>query len=208
VAKGRTVGIFTRWKDAERLVHGYSGSIHKKFRKDRSAIAWLAQRTGSARPDDASEVSEDITQRDDTVYGALLSPTNECMRPISSVIDPRLAGPDPSVGTPNEIHNTSIQVESVVLEILCPKGVTAQTRRDLMDVTPDVLSLPGKLGTSMTDSSEIWDQFAGAVSEMAEQRAVRTGTQLRDTQWWLSVQMIPLLYFRQWQLVTLSSHRL
>jgi hypothetical protein len=51
-----------------------------------------------------------------------------------------------------------------------------------MDTAPDILSLPGKLGSSLNNPSEMWDQFAGAVNEMAEQRAVRTGTQVRDTQ--------------------------
>jgi hypothetical protein len=98
-------------------------------------------------------------------------------------VDPSLVGPDPSVGRPTELHNTSIHVESEVLKILCPKGVTAQTRKNLMDVTPDILSLPGELGSAMNDSSEVWDQFAGAVNEISEQRAVRTGTQPRDTKW-------------------------
>jgi hypothetical protein len=183
VAKGRTIGVFIRWKDAEKSVHGYSGSIHKRFRNERTARDWLAERTGAPRMDDASEFSDDITQREDTVYGGHSRTAGQQSRPTSSVIDPRHSGPDPSVGKPNKIHNVSIQVESEVLELLCPKGVTAQTRRDLMDVTPDIMSLPGKLGASTADSSAIWDQFAGAVNEMAEQRAVRTGSQVRDTQW-------------------------
>jgi hypothetical protein len=52
-----------------------------------------------------------------------------------------------------------------------------------MDAAPDILSLPGKLGSALNNLSEIWDQFAGAVNEMAEQRAVCTGTPVRDTQW-------------------------
>jgi hypothetical protein len=44
-----------------------------------------------------------------------------------------------------------------------------------MEVTPDVLALPGKLGSTSTDTAEVWDQFAGAVNEIAEQRATRGG---------------------------------
>jgi hypothetical protein len=182
VARGRTIGVFTRWRDAERSVHGYSGSMHKRFRNERAAKAWLADRTGAPRNDDASEFSDDLTQRDDTVHGSAPRGAGDRGRPAVSVIDPRNAGPDSSIGRPNEIRNTLIHVESGRLEVLCPKGVTAQTRRDMMDVMPDILSLPGKLGASTNTSSEIWDQFAGAVSEMAEQRAVRADTQLRDTQ--------------------------
>jgi hypothetical protein len=123
VANGRIVGVFTRWKDADRSVRGYSGSIHKRFRSDRAARNWLAERTGTTRLDDASEFSDDITQRDDTIYGSQTRAAGHQSRLPTSVIDPRQAGPDPSVGKPNEIHNTSIQVESEVLEILCPKGV-------------------------------------------------------------------------------------
>jgi hypothetical protein len=92
-------------------------------------------------------------------------------------------GPDPSVGEATEIYGTSIQVEPEILKILCPKGVTATTRKELIECAPDVLSLPGKLGSASADTAEVWDQFAGAVNEMAEQRATRSGTQPRDTQW-------------------------
>jgi hypothetical protein len=69
VAKGRQVGVFTRWRDTERSVHGYSGAIHKRFHSERAAREWLNARRGSSRPDDASEVSDDVTQREGTVYG-------------------------------------------------------------------------------------------------------------------------------------------
>jgi hypothetical protein len=62
VARGRQVGVFTQWKDAERSVHGYSGAIHKRFRSKRAALQWLNERRGSGRPDDASEISYDGTQ--------------------------------------------------------------------------------------------------------------------------------------------------
>jgi hypothetical protein len=53
----------------------------------------------------------------------------------------------------------------------------------MIEAAPGVLSLPGKLGSALNDSTEVWDQLAGAVSEIAEQRAARAGAQLRDTQW-------------------------
>jgi hypothetical protein len=95
----------------------------------------------------------------------------------------RHMGPDTSVGKSNEIHGTSIQIEPEILKILCPKGLTRATKRELMDVAPDILSLPGKLGSTTNDSAEVWDQFAGAVSEIAEQRTSRSGAAVRDTQW-------------------------
>jgi hypothetical protein len=100
------------------------------------------------------------------------------------VIDLGHVGPDTSIGMPTQIHGTNIHIESDILQILCPKGVTAAMRKDMMEAAPDVMALPGnKLGSAINDSTEVWDQFAGAVSEIAEQRAAGAGAQLRDTQW-------------------------
>jgi hypothetical protein len=87
------------------------------------------------------------------------------------------------VGTPTKIHGANIQLESEILQILYPKGVTAAARKDMIEAAPDVLLLPGKLGSALNDSTKVWDQFAGVVSKIAEQRESRSGTQLRDTQW-------------------------
>jgi hypothetical protein len=185
VARGRTTGVFTRWKDAEKSVKGFSGAIHKRFKTEDAAMAWIRTKR-SGWTDDASEISGDLTQGEsDTVYGVGRpggGPAATHSR-ASAILDLGHVGPDPSVGNPNEIHGTGIQIEGEILKLLCPKGVTATTRKDMIDAAPDVLALPGKLGSALNDSTEVWDQFAGAVSEIAEQRATRAGTQLRDTQW-------------------------
>jgi hypothetical protein len=124
--------------------------------------------------DDASDLSNDGTQQDATVYGNGRRYSVDAS-PKLPINDPSLAGPDPSIGIPMELYNSLIHVETDILKVFCPKGVTPQTRKDMMDVMPDVLSLPGKLGTAMSDSTEVWDQVAGVVSEIAEQRAVRAG---------------------------------
>jgi hypothetical protein len=43
VARGRHTGVFTRWKDAEKSVKGFSGAIHKKFRSERAP--WTGSET-------------------------------------------------------------------------------------------------------------------------------------------------------------------
>jgi hypothetical protein len=98
----------------------------------------------------------------------------------------RHMGPYTSVGKANEIHGTSVQIEPEILKIFCPKGVTSATKRELMDAAPDILSLPSKLGSTTNDSAEVWDQFAGTVSEIAEQQTSRLGAAVRDTRWWVA----------------------
>jgi hypothetical protein len=168
--------VFTRWKDAENSVKGYSGAVHKRFRSESAAEQWLRSKGVYAGNDDASDISTDDFGSG-TIYGGSGASWAPSVRPIppqrpSAIIDVKHIGPDSSVGKPNEIYGTSIQVEPEILKILCPKGVTATTRRELMEVTPDVLALPGKLGSTSADTAEVWDQFAGAaVNEIAEQRA-------------------------------------
>jgi hypothetical protein len=183
VAKGRQVDIFTTWKETERSVRGFSGAIHKRFRSEKAAAQWLVDHN-VGRMDDTLDLSYDGTMQDATVYGDVMRGGTD-ISPKPPIIE-SLSGPDPSVGKPMELYNTSIQVEPAVLKILCPKGVMVQTRKDMMDAMPDIVSLPGKLGTAMSNSTEVWDQFAGAVSEIAEQRATRAETQPRDTQWKVS----------------------
>jgi hypothetical protein len=91
--------------------------------------------------DDTLDLSYDGTMQDATVYGDVKrGGTGNSPKP--AIIDPSLSGPDPSVGNPTELYNTSIQVKPAVLKILCLKGVTIQTRKDMMDAMPDVVSLP------------------------------------------------------------------
>jgi hypothetical protein len=89
VAKVRQVGVFTRWRDAERSVHGYSGTILKRFHDERAAHEWLNARRGFARPDDASEVSDDVTQREGTVYGDASPSQPDRMCRTALIVDPR-----------------------------------------------------------------------------------------------------------------------
>jgi hypothetical protein len=100
---------------------------------------------------------------------------------MDRIIDINKVGPDSSVGKSNEVFGTSIHVEPEVLEVLCPKGVTQSVQKELMDTAVDVVSLPGKLGRS--EVSFVWDQFAGAVSDLTELGSRRAGNQPRDTQW-------------------------
>jgi hypothetical protein len=187
VAKGRRPGVYTTWRAAERMVKGVSGAKHRRFRTEAEARSWLRSNGINPDSDDASDLSLDGSAT--VIEPAVRRPRGSGERTRTAAVEEQpvpealLHGPDQSVGKPTEIHGTSIQVESEILKILCPKGVTAATRKDLMEAVPDVLSLPGKLGSATNDSSEVWDQFAGAVSDIAEQRASRAGVQPRDTQW-------------------------
>lgn len=41
VASGRDVGIYRTWKDASKQVIGYSGAVHKSFKKEQDAIDYM-----------------------------------------------------------------------------------------------------------------------------------------------------------------------
>jgi hypothetical protein len=70
---------------------------------------------------------------------------------MDQVVDIKNSGSDPSIGRSKEIFGTSIQVESDVLRVLCPKGATSSVRKELVKTAVDVVSLPGKLsGELMT----------------------------------------------------------
>jgi hypothetical protein len=99
-------------------------------------------------------------------------------------------GPDKSVGKSKEIHGTSIQIEPEILKKLCPKGVTAAVRKELMEASVDILTLPGKLNASSNaaavEGSLMFDQFAEAVGDLNDVSARRVGAATRDTQWKLA----------------------
>jgi hypothetical protein len=78
--------------------------------------------------DDALEISGDFTQGDtDTIYGSTRHPNGPATTHAraSAILDFGHVGPDSSVGIPTKIHGANIQLESEILQILCPKGVSA-----------------------------------------------------------------------------------
>jgi hypothetical protein len=197
VARGRKTGIFHFWNEVIRSVHGYSGAVHRRFRSTEAARAWLAQKRVPGFVDDDSEsgntwatVREDVPTEIGSmeVKEASLSRTS---LPLDQIVDLTTIGPDSSAGKPNEIYGRSIQVEPEVLKLLCPKGVTASVRKEIMEAAIDVVSLPGKFTSSKIgetptiDGGHIMDQFVEAVGNMTDTNARRGGSLLRDTQWQL-----------------------
>ena len=93
-----------------------------------------------------------------------------------------------SVRKAKELFGCSIQVEPEVLKLLCPKGVTATVRKEIMKTAVDVVSLPGKFAAGLNavavaDGSLIMDQFAEAVGNLTDANARRYGGLPRDSQW-------------------------
>jgi hypothetical protein len=89
-------------------------------------------------------------------------------------------GPDPSTGKAKEVYGRSLQVEPEVLKFLCPKGVTASIRKDIMETS----SLPGKFTlNNSVGGAQMMDQFAQAVGDMTANQAQQVGSLTRDTQW-------------------------
>jgi hypothetical protein len=90
-----------------------------------------------------------------------------------------------------EIHGTVIQIEPEILKKLCPKGVTAAVRKELMEPLVDILTLPSKSNASSNaaavEGSLMFDQFAEAVGDLNDVSAWRVGAATRDTQWKLTL---------------------
>jgi hypothetical protein len=192
VLKGRTTGVFTRWCEAKEWFIGYSGAIYSRFWSEQEAHGWLSDQGWEQYADDALDISADKTLFDRTVYKSHREPGPAGSDPVQpggltlsvkDIVDLAKVGPSSSARKPLEVQGTSIQVETKIVKILCPKGMTASAKKELTEASPDVLSLPGNLGSATNDPAKVMDQFAGAVNDITTQRAARTGVQSRDTQW-------------------------
>jgi hypothetical protein len=172
--------------------------MHKRFRSEEVARAWLAEKRASGFGDNDSDSGDTwATMREDSeilqVVGGLSAlndpPAPQTSLPLDLIVNLKTVGPDPSSGKPNKIYGQSIQVEPEVLKLLCPKGVTAPVRKEIMEASIDVVSLPGKFQTTAgitSDGSHIMNQFAEAVGDMTDTNTRRGGSLPRDTQWRLS----------------------
>jgi hypothetical protein len=100
--------------------------------------------------------------------------------PIDQITGLTTIGPATLVGKSKEIHGTSIQIEREVLKLLCPKGVTAAVRRELMGTTVDMVSLPGKFSSTINavaaEGALTFDQFAEAVGDLTDVTSEKEST--------------------------------
>jgi hypothetical protein len=185
VARGRTPGIFTSWKKAWKSVQAFDGALYKTFKHRRDAALWLSKQWQDAEP---SSSEDDYSSDSDLEPSSRSTRTNpkEVLQNCSQgtyvqIANPEHAGADPSVGKPEQLYDTSINVEAEVLGILCPKGISNDVRRELMETAVDVVSLPGKL--SNVDANGGMDQLAATLGELSAFQSRRAGFVPRDTQW-------------------------
>jgi hypothetical protein len=191
VAKGRRIGVFSSRRDLDKSIKGYPGAVWKRFHTEESAQAWLAERYGPEGADDDTISGNTWATRVEPFAGVPVEVGgDDCPSislPIEQITDLTTIGPDTPVGKSKEIHGTSIQIEPEVLKLLCPKGVTAAVRRELIGTAVDVVSLPGKFSsTSNAAAAEgalIFDQFAEAVGDLTDVSARLVGAPPRDSQW-------------------------
>jgi hypothetical protein len=186
VTRGRKTGIFYRWNKVLCSVQGYSNAMHKRFRSKEVAHAWLAEKGASGFEDNDSDSGDTwATMHEDSeilqVVGGRSAPNNppapQTSLPLDLIVDLKTVGPGPSSGKPTKIYGQSIQVEPEVLKLICPKGVTAPVRKESMEASIDVVSLPGKFQTTAgitSDGSHIMNQFAEAVGDMMDTNARRS----------------------------------
>jgi hypothetical protein len=105
---------------------------------------------------------------------------------LSDIIDISKSGPDKLAGKPREIYETSVNVESQVLKILCPKGVTSSVQQELVGTCPDIVTLPGKVSYgngAVNEQISVVDQLAQSSGAISDRTVRRQDQQPRDTQW-------------------------
>jgi hypothetical protein len=186
VARGRSTGIFTTWAETERLVKGFSDAKHCSFKRRSDAEAWLDNEREISESGSESSDDRGIPKQATRAASKPRAVTEDILPPTSfniyeSIMDPATSGRDPSVGKSKEIYDTSIEVEAKVIKLLCPKGVTPDVQRELLETAADVVSLPGKF--SAQDSSTVIDQLGAMVGDLATQQAIKNETQTRDANW-------------------------
>ncbi len=194
VANGRRIGVFSNRRDLLKSITGFKGAIWKRFRSEQAAHLWLAQRYQPEGVDDDSISGDTWATKVEPLDGIPLEVGGDDRPrqalPTDQIADFSTMGPDNSVGKSKEIHGTSIQIEPEILKKLCPKGVTAAVRKELMEASVDILTLPGKLNASSNaaavEGSLMFDQFAEAVGDLNDVSARRVGAATRDTQWKLA----------------------
>ena len=100
---------------------------------------------------------------------------------LSDILNPEALGPDASVGKDDEIFGQSLEIQSEVIDFLCPKGVTLDVQEELMESATDVCALPGKLKGD--DASSTMEALGATLSDMNSRNARRKNTIPRETQW-------------------------
>jgi hypothetical protein len=104
--------------------------------------------------------------------------------PATADINTVKAGPDDSVGD-SLVHQASIEVPMTVLEELCPKGLSTETRLQLADATLDTVALPGKYTQSGAEENSMaaLDGLGAMWDVLFERRATREGLSRIDSGW-------------------------
>jgi hypothetical protein len=188
---GRTTGIFENKDAALKSVLKFPHGCYKGFHVKSSAEEWLRLRRSTnknaTRRDDSSLKSSDSTHYVPTDSDDPCSSSGPT-RPIDSILDVTKVGHDPSVGDSTRLFDTSTAIKSVLMKMLCPKGVTQAVRDQLIEASPDILMSPGKSstmfsGASSFDAAALADSFANAVEQLSDVQAAKAGLTIpHDTQ--------------------------
>jgi hypothetical protein len=68
------------------------------------------------------------------------------------------------VGKEDGIFGQSLEVQSEVLNFICPKGITLVVKEELMEAATDVCALPGKLKGN--DASSTMEALGATLSDL------------------------------------------
>jgi hypothetical protein len=85
------------------------------------------------------------------------------------------------VGKEDEIFGQSLEVQSEVLNFICPKGITLDVKEELMEAATDVCALPGKLKGN--DASSTMEALGATISDLNSRNARCKNTIPREAQW-------------------------
>jgi hypothetical protein len=202
VARGKNPGVYTDWPRAEEQVNGFSGSMHKKFKKRREAERFVeANRrleTESEEESDASEEDSETTleverkPRESTKRSTKGKPTHKSAAPTrtrgADTDDPgfpplALCTPDPSIGNSKEFFKIALADDKSMCEKMSPPGLDLKTMQELANATLDAVQLPGTSGTDATENTTA--DLIGALNEMAEDKRTdwTEDRPRRDVQW-------------------------
>ena len=90
---------------------------------------------------------------------------------LSDILKPEALEPDASVSKDDEIFGQLHEIQSEVIDFLCPKGVTLDVQEELMESATDVCALPGKV--KGYDASSTMEALGATLSDMNSRNARR-----------------------------------
>jgi hypothetical protein len=164
VSRGHSPGVYSNWKATRAQLIGFKDHKYKGFDTRKTAQRWYKTTMYGRKS------KPDTTTDSDDEQGFGYDPNDDAL----TLKD------DPS--TLQQIHGVSIDVEQEVLDLLCPKLLKKEGRKELIDACPDIVSLPGKTASIQSESKHIDVQSMSDLLATQRDATSKSGIQT-DSQW-------------------------